>query len=503
MAPVFYTLYGIERAGRLSGQRYLGEHDWYRAGCEYLVGVQNGNGSWKGDRLGEDAPVIATSFALLFLSKGRTPVLLTKLAYGQPDYAGWNNKRNDMRNLTEFASDKLFNKRPLTWQVFDVRRKNADGEAARRDLAAELLQSPVVFFNGHDKAPSGKEEEILKEYVANGGFIFAEACCGSPAFDRDFKALMKRMFDEAELVELPNDHPVWTSKFLVTPRDPFPLYGIQHGCKWVVIYSPKPISGYWEQNEFDRGPGKVAFELGANVLAYATGLEPPKYKGEEAPIFRGDPHKADIKRGYLKVAQFRTTDKPPPAVNAMRNLMAESRKVGLDVMLETKLTHPTVEDDVLSHNFYYMHGKESFKYNVADLKALRFKLESGGSLLLADACCGSQDFDKSFRQFIDELFDKKAKLEPIPQDDELFSKKLNGEALTEKNIRCRRQAGKGYANVAPQLEGVKFEGRWVVIYSKYDLGCALEHGNTPDCLGHDYDSAVKLGRAAVLYSLHR
>src|SRR5262249_54103350 len=81
LAPVFYTLYGIERAGRLSGQRYLGEHDWYRTGSEYLVANQNANGSWKGDRLGEDAPVIATSFALLFLSKGRTPVLLTKLAY--------------------------------------------------------------------------------------------------------------------------------------------------------------------------------------------------------------------------------------------------------------------------------------------------------------------------------------------------------------------------------------------------------------------------------------
>src|SRR5207249_1083915 len=144
--------------------------------------------------------------------------------------------------------------------------------------------------------------------------------------------------------------------------------------------------------------------LGANIIAYATGLEPPKFKGDEVPIFRGDPQKADIKRGYLKAAQLKHDGDWQPAPNAMRNLMAESRKVGLDVMLETKTIHPTVEEDVLSYNFFYLHGRGAFKSNGADLKALRFKLESGGSLLLADACCGSQAFDKAFRQFIDELF---------------------------------------------------------------------------------------------------
>ena len=33
LPAVFYNLYGIERAGRLSGQRFLGNHDWYREGC--------------------------------------------------------------------------------------------------------------------------------------------------------------------------------------------------------------------------------------------------------------------------------------------------------------------------------------------------------------------------------------------------------------------------------------------------------------------------------------
>ena len=55
----------------------------------------------------------------------------------------------------------------------------------------------------------------------------------------------------------------------------------------------------------------------------------------------------------------------------------------------------------------------------------------------------------------------------------------------------------------PALEGIKVEGRWVVIYSKYDLGCALEGHKSSDCLGHTRDSALQIATAAVLYSLKR
>src|SRR5207237_904445 len=46
----YYYLYGLERAGRLTGLRYFGDHDWYREGAEELVRRQDRlNGSWSGD----------------------------------------------------------------------------------------------------------------------------------------------------------------------------------------------------------------------------------------------------------------------------------------------------------------------------------------------------------------------------------------------------------------------------------------------------------------------
>src|SRR5262249_7036285 len=150
------------------------EKDWYRVGCEYLVEAQQKNGSWvSGPRDFDQWPTVATSLALLFLSKGRTPVLVSKLAHGNVQPPGrveeWNRKRDDMRHVVAFVSRELFENLPLAWQVFDARQVRRDPER----LAEELLQSPVVYINGHTLTGiiGRKEEGMLREYVNNGGFI--------------------------------------------------------------------------------------------------------------------------------------------------------------------------------------------------------------------------------------------------------------------------------------------------------------------------------------------
>jgi hypothetical protein len=509
----FYGFYGVERTGRLTGHRFLQGHDWYRVGCQFLVNTQHADGSWAGNGVDIDAnPIVATCFALLFLGKGRTPVLMTKLAYGDSDYLGWNNKHNDMRNVVEFAGRELFKKQPMAWQIFDIRQREADTEAAIRNLTQELLESPIVFFNGHDFAPRDKEKALLKEYLANGGFVFAERCCGpqpySEGFDKDFRVLMHELYPDAELKPLDPLHPIYTAsgKYVSSPED-FPLEGIQQGCKTLVVYCPNAISGYWEANDTKSEKGRKAFEMAANVIAYATGLEPPRQKLDSVEIV--EEKRAPVKRGYFKAAQLMHNGEWQPAPKAMHNLMVEANKLGLDVALEPKAIYPT-DANIVDYRFLYMHGRGAFSYKASQLEHLRFDLEDNGALLFADACCGSKPFDDSFRKFMDELWaghKDKPKLEPIPPDDELYSADLNGKKIDY--VMCRRESpdGKGidteFRKVKPSLEGIKLNGRWVVIYSRYDIGCALERHATPGCLGHDYASAVALGKAAVLYALKR
>lgn len=68
----YYYLYGLERAGRIAGVDWMGEHDWYGKGALYLVEAQHveHGGFWRDG--GSD--VLNTCFALLFLRKGTKAV---------------------------------------------------------------------------------------------------------------------------------------------------------------------------------------------------------------------------------------------------------------------------------------------------------------------------------------------------------------------------------------------------------------------------------------------
>jgi hypothetical protein len=66
---IYYNIYGISHLGRLSGLRFLGMHDWYRKGCDFLLKEQANDGSWPGKGFQFDKwPLINTSFAVIFLA---------------------------------------------------------------------------------------------------------------------------------------------------------------------------------------------------------------------------------------------------------------------------------------------------------------------------------------------------------------------------------------------------------------------------------------------------
>jgi hypothetical protein len=537
----FYNVYGLERLGRLSGQRWVGKYDWYREGCEFLLGkgreagLQNENGSISKGKGIDGAEVLTTAFALLFLSKGRTPVLVSKFAWGRfqdrgngtfvevdgpaEGSANWNRKHNDTRHVVEFASRELFKNTPLSWQVYDVRRQtNISTQEKILEEVGILLESPVLYINGHGQIIlTDVQREILKKYVEEGGFILAEACCGDPAFTKSFRALMKELFPNNDLRKLPPEHAIWRADALINPADFPDLEGMEKGCRTVMVFSPKPLAGYWEEHRFMPEPGKPAknqgekaFRLAGNVIAYATGLELPKPKLSRRVVYDGKGD-AGAPRSYLKAVQLNTIGSDSePAPAAMRNLMGYLKtNARLDVVLDKETMDPG-DQRLFGFKFMYLHGRKPINLTEDGVEQIKSNLQTGG-ILFADAACNGmsawKEFDKSFRATVKKLFPE-SELVPIPPDDPLFSAKNNGGTpLTQ--VRCRREKPDGTGpeaelrTYAPILEGVKVDGRWVIVYSKYDVGCALEGHKSSDCLGHDKDSALRIGAAVVLYFLKR
>ncbi len=479
----FYYLYGLERAGRLAGIRFFGQHDWYRLGAEELVHEQDKlSGFWRGALLERDS-VLATSFALLFLAKGRAPVLVNKLRHGPK--GDWDNDPDDIRNLTGIVSRDW--KSLLTWQVVDPSSASVP----------DLLQAPIVFLNGH-RTPELDElaRHNLREFVEQGGFILADACCSSPEFDAGFRKLVKDLFPEQEyqLRRLSEDHPVWRARHLLSP-DAYPLWGIEHGCRTVLIYSPKDLSCYWNQAE--RSPANTAVilatKVGQNIVDYATGKELPadKLTPREVRDFKADP----AKRGALRIAKLQHAGQWNVAPLAVPNLMAALREppLSFDVVINHKELFAR-DPALVYYPLVYLHGRAAFSFVKEDLDALRKHLEPGGGTLFADAACGSPAFDAAFRRFVAELLPG-SPLVPIPKDDELYSTKV-GFDLGDSQYTKAAGGGKDF----PQLEGIKLNGHWAIIYSKYDIGCALERHSGLDCKGYNYDSALKIAANIVIYA---
>ncbi|MGL4419652.1 MAG: DUF4159 domain-containing protein, partial [Gemmataceae bacterium] len=488
--------------------------------------AQQPDGQWTSGKIAIDkVPVIATSFALLFLSKGRTPILITKFAYGdfgvienntivergdEPGKIGWNRKMHDARHIVEYCSRELFQRAPLGWQVYDCRRTTIPPEKIAEEVGS-LLSSPILYMNGHQKPRlTGVQKELLKRYIDEGGFLLAEACCGSPDFTNGMQELLAELFPDNALQEMPPEHPIWRAFHQVSPADFRGVKTLERGCKTVAVVSTVPLAGYWDQSTYmpaSRQPaanrGQRAFHLAANIVAYATGMRMPEQRGT---IIKVVDAAADLAppRGAFWPAQLQLRSEVSPAPVAMRNLAGHLKdRFEIETVQDRKLIVAGTAE-LQKYKFLYVHGRSAIALEESERENLKLNLETGG-LMLADACCGSKTFDESFRKLIQQLYPD-MKLVPVPTDDELYSQTLNGVPI--RTVQRREQLGgqgpeSGFRALPPALEGIKIDGRWVVLYSRFDLGCALEGKISTDCLGHTKESALQLAAAAVLYQLKR
>ena len=521
----YYYLYGIERVGRLSAFRLIGQHDWFREGTQTLLRVKGPVANyWTGAGARETYNHIATAYALLFLAKGRRPILVSKGQYAED--SSWKPHPNDLHHLTQFAERHW--RLEMSWQVIDLRRATVD----------DLLQTPVLFLCGDKNMLTGTPQQRrlladnLRAYIERGGFIFAEANTEDDTFDVGFQQLMRDVFDndpEYELRLLGADHPIWTIEITIPVEQMRKLEGIDYGCRTSVVYVPpyrnirtdpvRPVppslSCLWELQRFhQRGepyPEHVqeqidaALGIGLNVLAYATGRS-PRFKYEMPTMAEQKLNDYQGGRGNrIQVAMLDlqgNANSAPRAIPKLLDRLAMQMKLPVDVR-SIKITLD--EDDIFDYPILFMHGRNAIEMTDAHRDRLRRYIDNGG-FLFVNAICSSKPFTESFRREMATIFPNR-KLTKLTANDPLLTDACGGFNLPTLTLRTpQRIEGRRTEIVnmpiTPELEGITFDGHWRVLLSPYDLSCALEEmSGSLQCQGYTQEDAFKLALNAILYAI--
>ena len=498
----FYYLYGMERVGRLSGRRFIGDHDWYREGAKELLGIQKSNGSWKGDAsFNENNANISTAFALLFLSKGKRPIALGKFKFGTGN--DWNRHPWGVHYLTRELERQWSSK--LNWQTINGNKADVQ----------DLAETPVLFISGRDQLDlTQAQKRELKAYVENGNFIFAEAgqgngCGQNSAFDKKFRALMAELFPDTQLEALAMSHPIWNSHFELPPKANWPILGLQACCRTSVVYVPRSLTGHWQLNRkalLENLPSAAkaevnyATQLGVNVVSYATGrqlrdkLDSPQIANANVSV---------LENRALVLPKLDHKGGSDDAPNAWRNILRHAAEFGLTVDLEKKIVGPGTEQ-LFDHPFVFMHGRNSFFFNPKESKALAAYLKGGNrGFVFADSICSSKNFTNSFEDQMEKILPGRS-LEPIPSSHPIWTDAYGGFNIKSVTItKPDRTKRDGFAKrtVAPQFKGIQSNGRYIVVFSPLDMSCALENANFSNCEGYTREDALKLAINILLYRL--
>ncbi len=153
-----------------------------------------------------------------------------------------------------------------------------------------------------------------------------------------------------------------------------------------------------------------------------------------------------------------------------------------------------------------MHGRHDFRFTPEERAQLKKFLERGGTLF-ADSICASKEFAAAFRREM-ALVLPDAPLKHIPIEHPLFSDAAGGYDIRE--VSRREPAGGDAAQplrarvqkVAPELEGAEIGGRLAVIFSPYDISCALEQHEALQCRGYIREDAARIGLNILMYALN-
>ena len=146
--------------------------------------------------------------------------------------------------------------------------------------SSDIFNYPFIHMTGHGNVVfSESESENLRTYLLAGGFLHIDDNYGMDPF---LRTEIRKVFPATNLVELPNNHPIFHGKYKFKnglPKihehnaNPAKAFGIIIDGRLVCLYTfESDIGDGWEDPEVHNDSKEIrlrALQMGANILEYA------------------------------------------------------------------------------------------------------------------------------------------------------------------------------------------------------------------------------------------
>lgn len=446
----YYTLYGYERIGRASGYKYLDGRDWFEEGTAFLLENQNPDGSW-----GQSSDIIDTSFALLFLSRGREMVAINKIRYSNSSEPGskvgtWNQRPRDVASAVRLIGRDI--ERTLNWQIIDL-------DAASID---DLHDAPIAYFAGSDPLSLTDDAKAkLKDYVERGGLlVFNADCAKSQPFRRSARTLVRELFPNYPPRILPADHPLLSNQLFDTRRWKVrpQVEAVDNGVRLLAVFLDDDPARAWQSADVRRAD---SLQWPTILFQYAVDKSGAWFKGVR---YRAEKSPAISSIRTVRVARLKWDGNFDPEPGGYRQLAAVMHNLDRTT-LEVDIIEPGVSP-LDAFRFAHLTGTGRFAPGDRFEAAIKVFVEKGGTLLV-DAAGGDAEFATDVEAMLTRVFGSTGL--PIEDDDALFQRP-NAIAIDYRPFSRKRLIGGIHT---PRLRAIEVDGRRAVFYSREDLSAGL------------------------------
>ncbi|MDP5158809.1 MAG: DUF4159 domain-containing protein [Flaviramulus sp.] len=144
----------------------------------------------------------------------------------------------------------------------------------------DIFQFPMLHMTGHGNVFfSDSDAENLRNYLISGGFLHIDDNYGmQPYITKE----LKKVFPDKDFIELPSNHPIFTSAFNFPDGLPKihehdgkrpQAFGLFQDDRLILLFTyESDLGDGWEDPEVHNDPANVrekALKMGANIVKYA------------------------------------------------------------------------------------------------------------------------------------------------------------------------------------------------------------------------------------------